>query len=295
MTIHNFITQFPDEETCRNHFKKVREKNGITCKKCQHSEHSWLSKKWQWQCKQCRFRTTLRSGTSMQWAKISFFDWYLCMALMTATKKGVSCKEMQRLLGHTRYQTTWELMQKIRASMFRRDAPMSIDDVVQSDLEKFRTLPPTKSSKPGSIRTTYMESRSTEPFISEQISQSSTSKEHGKKVLWIADQHCLVPGFSYFFNTYMTTNDDLEKKSVDQNWVNILAYNAKKSIFGIHHKVSTKYLQFYLSEFCFKLNRRELNANRFDSLINAISKKFGGTLPDMRLHYIRFQQFSMQK
>ena len=39
------------------------------------------------------------------------------MAIMSATKKGISAKELQRQLGHKRYRTIWVMMQKIREGM----------------------------------------------------------------------------------------------------------------------------------------------------------------------------------
>jgi len=80
MTIIEFLAFFPDEQSCRIDFKNHREKQGIICKNCSNTRHYWIKNKWQWQCSQCRFRTTLRSGTLMQSSKLSFHKWYLCMA-----------------------------------------------------------------------------------------------------------------------------------------------------------------------------------------------------------------------
>lgn len=114
MKIYEFAKHFPDENSCKMHFKSVHEPEGIKCKKCPSTEHYCLQSKWQWQCKLCRFRTTLRSGTIMESAKLSFYKWYLCMAFMSGTKKGISALEMQRQLGHKRYRTVWVMMHKIR-------------------------------------------------------------------------------------------------------------------------------------------------------------------------------------
>lgn len=80
MTIVDFFRHFPDEQSCRNHFRINRENQGITCKHCGCQKHYWLKAKEQWQCSKCRFRTTLRSGTVMESAKLSFHKWYLRMA-----------------------------------------------------------------------------------------------------------------------------------------------------------------------------------------------------------------------
>lgn len=39
---------------------------------------------------------------------------FIAMYLLTATKKRISAAELQRLLGHKRYQPIWEMMHKLR-------------------------------------------------------------------------------------------------------------------------------------------------------------------------------------
>jgi len=48
----------------------------------------------------------------MENSKLPLRMWYLCMALRSMTKKGISAKEMQKQLGHKRYQPIWEMMHK---------------------------------------------------------------------------------------------------------------------------------------------------------------------------------------
>ncbi len=43
----------------------------------------------------------------------------------------------------------------------------------------------------------------------------------------------------------------------------------KRIILGTYHSVSPKHLDNYLSEFCYRTNRRRLEANLFDRLVIA--------------------------
>ncbi len=52
---------------------------------------------------------------------------------MSLTKKGFSALEMQRLIGHKRYEPIWLLMQKIRMSMGSRDDRYSLDGYIEMD------------------------------------------------------------------------------------------------------------------------------------------------------------------
>lgn len=52
-------------------------------------------------------------------------------------------------------------------------------------------------------------------------------------------------------------------------WVHTMISNAKRSLLGTHHMVSKKYIQDYLDEFCYKVNRRYYEENLFDRLLIA--------------------------
>ena len=46
--------------------------------------------------------------------------WYLCMAFMSFSKKGLSALEMELQIGHKRNETVWKLMHKIRTGMGKK-------------------------------------------------------------------------------------------------------------------------------------------------------------------------------
>lgn len=47
-----------------------------------------------------------------------------------------------------------------------------------------------------------------------------------------------------------------EEASKKLPWVHTMISNAKRKLLGIHHSISRIYLQNYLDEFCYKVNRR---------------------------------------
>ena len=50
-------------------------------------------------------------------SKLSFQHWFMAMVLISSTKKSFSAKEVQRQLGHKKYQLIWEKMHKLRSVM----------------------------------------------------------------------------------------------------------------------------------------------------------------------------------
>jgi hypothetical protein len=66
-----------------------------------------------------------------------------------------------------------------------------------------------------------------------------------------------------------------ETKSTTLKWVHIAIANAKRNFLGIYHKIKGKYLQNYLNEFVYKLNRRYFKDAMFDRLIIASVFNYG--------------------
>ena len=140
MKLLDFNKHYPTEKSCRVAFKEYREQEGIVCKKCGNTSHYWKKKREQWECKKCNHRTTLKSGTVMQSSKLPFQYWFIAMHLITSTKKSFSAKEVQRQIGHKRYEPIWSMMHKLRCVMGLRDDKYELSGEVELDDGFFETV-----------------------------------------------------------------------------------------------------------------------------------------------------------
>lgn len=302
VNIINFIEHFPDEHSCKEHFKRVREQEGITCKNCGCTKHYWLKAKYQWQCSECRFRTTLRSGTMMENSNLPFRKWYLAMAFMSFTKKGLSAKELQRQLDHSRYATVWSMMHRIRKAMGQRDKQYNLEGMIEFD-EGYFTTETSKREKQNLKRgrgsqkktnvTVMAESTQLEDidtgktskhcrYFKMRVMESHNSDEINQVVAQSFDERSIV--FSDKSTSYVDISEYVEvhvsEKSTRETtvktlpWVHIAISNAKRTLLGIYHKIKGKYLQLYLDEFCYKLNRRYFGDRLFDRLAVAMSDNY---------------------
>jgi hypothetical protein len=128
VNILNFINHFPDEQSCKEYLKAHREKQGIYFKTCKgFTKQYWFS------ARKCRRRTSLKAGTVMENSYLSLHTWFAAFLLMSATKKGLSCMEIQRQLGLKKYQTAFRLMHKIREVMGKRDSSYMLKGMVEYD------------------------------------------------------------------------------------------------------------------------------------------------------------------
>jgi len=291
-----FINRFPDENACRVHYRDHRIKHGITCKKCGETNHYWLQSKWQFECKACHFRTTLRSGTVMENSNLPFRIWYLAILFMTATKKGLSACEMQRQLGYKRYMTVWTLMHRIRVLMGKRDDLYSLSNMIEFDEGFFEIAVSEKRRKKlkrgkGSQRQvnvgvmaesvpledieTGKESKHCRFFKMKVLdSQKAESINNliGNSVtpdsILFTDQATSYQDFCKYVDIHVVEKSSIQTTSKTLKWAHIAISNAKRNFLGVYHKMSSNYLQNYLNEFIYKLNRR-FNGDLFERVIIA--------------------------
>ena len=302
VNIIKFIEQFPDETSCKDHLRKVREQNGIKCKHCGCEKHYWLKAKYQWQCSACDFRTTLRSGTMFENSNLPLRKWYLAMAFMSFSKKGLSAKELQKQLGHARYRTVWSMMYRIRVAMGKRDNLYQLEGMIEFDEGYFTTETNEKDKQNlkrgrGSQKQTNVavmaESTPLEDietgktskhcrYFKMKVLKNHLSEEINTVVEENFDQKSIV--FSDKSTSYVDIAQHVEihimekstKESTVKNlpWVHIAISNAKRNLLGIYHKINGKYLQSYLDEFCYKLNRRYFGDQLFERLAVAMSDNY---------------------
>jgi hypothetical protein len=69
----------------------------------------------------------------MENSNLSFLIWYKTICLMSATKKGFSSKEIQRLLGLKRYEPVWAMVHKIREAMGQRDHRYTLEGMIEAE------------------------------------------------------------------------------------------------------------------------------------------------------------------
>ncbi len=68
---------------------------------------------------------------------------------------------------------------------------------------------------------------------------------------------------------HVTEKSDAKTTKETLKWVHIAISNAKRTLLGNYHKIKRKYLQLYLNEFIYKLNRRYFGDKLFDRLVIA--------------------------
>jgi len=297
MDIFSFAVHFTDEESCRLHYKEQRDKEGVRCNRCGGSEHYWLKNKWAYQCRSCEARQTLRSGTIMENSNLSFMIWYKTICLMTATKKGFSSKEIQRQLGLKRYEPVWAMVHKIREAMGQRDDRYTLEGMIEADegyfsveaskveqnMQKAGRGSKTKANVMVMAESTVLEDVGTGKIDRQcRYFKAKVLEDHkadgtdrmlkkaidGEKAIVFSDKSTSYINIADYVSIHMTEKSNERTTKETLRWVHIAIGNAKRDLQKFH-KIKRKYLQLYLNEFIYKLNRRYFGERIFDRLIIA--------------------------
>ena len=296
MKLYEFDNYFPNEECCKKEFKRVREEKGITCK-CGCTKYYWISTIEMYQCAKCRRRQSLRANTVMHASKLPFRYWFIAMHLLTATKLSFSALELQRQIGHKRYQPIWELMHKLRTVMGKRDDEYKTEGKVEFDEGFFTTERPSelknKNLKRGagserkkkvavmagtedplvpkkgkkSTKVNYIKMKVVENTLSTTLDAIAETHIDSNSTI-ISDAHKSHSNFKNLFNEHQSQVIKPEDVVNILPWVHIAMSNAKSLLLATHRSVKSEYLQNYLSEFCYKFNRRYFKEDLFHRLIN---------------------------
>lgn len=299
MNLFDFNKRFPDEEACASYLKMKREEEGIVCLKCGSKKHYWIETMKLWKCATCSTRMNLRAGTMMEKTKIPLKVWFEIIHLMTSTKKAFSALEMHRQVQTKFYEPVWFIMQKVRITMGKRDASYRLQGDIEIDDAFFEVVDLEKKPDIGLKRGRGSERQSKVLVMVESVPNPKQQNQHKKdrimgfaKMIVMDDlsgvgieyevSKSISPSsviISDGYRGYSGLKELVEKHNamvvpqkeahIKLPWVHTVIANSKRNLLGVHHSIGKQYLQSYLNEFTYKLNRRTFDADLFDRMIVA--------------------------
>lgn len=293
----DFCKQFDSEESCEKYLREIREKEGVVCSKCGYKKHYWDKSTKSWRCAKCSHETTLTAGTVMHGSKLPLMYWFTAIHLITATKKTISAAEMQRQLGHKRYQPIWEMMHKIRSVMGQRDDRFKLSGTIELDEGYFTIANPLDGGE--ELKSGIGSQRQSKVLVMVESEESENPKKGQKtrkcghlKMQVIKDLK------KYTFEAETAKGMELNSTVVMDNlpghtgvekavavsmkqtvpgkedpkvlpWVHIAIANAKTLFQDMYHGIKDEFLQWYLDEYCYKFNRKYFGDRVCDRLMIA--------------------------
>lgn len=226
------------------------------------------------------------AGTVFEKSRTSLTDWFYAMYLMTATRNGVSAKELQRQLGVT-YKCAWRIGHQIRELMTARDkannpSPLSghieIDETYvggkrkgkgQMGKKSHRTIVMGVLQRGGAVKTSIVPNvqRSTLlPIVQATVASGSTISTDELGSYRSLAKH------GYTHGTVDHSDGEYVSGIFHTNSIEGFWSHLKRGIRSTHASVSPKHLSKYVNEFAFRYNNRHAPARMFHRMLAQISK-----------------------
>lgn len=268
------LPQFNDEDAAREHLESLRWPNGPVCPHCGGtSRNSRLNgeshRRGLMFCGDCRSQFSVTVGTVFERSKVPLHKWVYATHLMCASKKGISAKQLERMLGVT-YKTAWFMAHRIREAMcIEPEGPMGGNgEVVEVDEtywgsakvkpkgargydHKMKVVSLVeRRGKKRSFHVADVTAATVAPILREQMDQKARLMTDEaaiyKKVGREFAQHGIVKhGQGEYAREDVTTN------TVESSFAIL-----KRGLYGVFHHVSKAHLQRYATEFDFRWNTR---------------------------------------
>lgn len=266
-TMIEFERQFATEEACQEYLYHMRWPQGFICPCCGHRKF-WSSKTDRYRCNHCEYRASIKAGTIFQDSRIPLRVWFRAIWQVVSQKHGISALGLQRVLGLNRYETTWNMLHRLRTAMVRpgRDrliGPVQVDEIYiggprpgkrgRGAAEKTLVLVAVedRDGYPGRIRLRKVKDASRDsliPAVKDSVEPASEVCTDG----W--------QGYNGLSGVGYTRTIIRETAEVGKNLLplaNRVTSLLKRWLIGTHQgKPSPSHLDYYLDEFVFRFNRR---------------------------------------
>ncbi len=136
MNLLDVYKELNTETKCLAFLEHMRWPDGVKCLSCESERITRITSKGKtnrktgktgpdrklYQCNDCRFQFTATTGTVYHDTHLPLHKWFLAIALITESKKGISANQLARALG-VQYRTAWYLAHRIRKAMVDANAP----------------------------------------------------------------------------------------------------------------------------------------------------------------------------
>jgi transposase-like protein len=273
---------FTDAEASRLWMEAQRWPNGPVCPHCGNCDPDRITslkgkahRAGLYQCNECREQFTVQVGTVYERSKIPLNKWLLATFLIMSSKKGMSTRQFQRMLGVS-LKSTWFMTHRIREALAGggfvgplggEGKTVSVDETYIGGKASNRTYDKRPRKKMAVMTLVDHETgRATSrhlPNVGALEIRDILFTNVSRKSTLVSDESNLYHYSGKAFARHETVihagreyvNKDGFSTNRNENFFSLL----KRGIYGVYHHVSEAHLHRYVAEFDFRYSTRTLS------------------------------------
>ncbi len=292
MNLYSLAQKFPNEDMALLHLIRVRWPHGVRCLACD-CDKCWLIEakgktgkpRKLFQCSDCGLQFSATTNTLFHDSHLPLTKWFAVLCLMVEGKKGISANQVRRHIPMT-YKTAWYVCHRIREAMQEpagtklggEAVTVEIDETYVGGRKRHTGVKEAKDAKTivmgfaergGRIHLQTIRNRKKESMKPVYDATVNPDTQHV-----VTDS---LATYSHIIPDEKHEEVNHEEELKDRNWTSTQTVeNAfslfKRGIVGNYHQLSRRHLDRYLSEFCWRYNRRGLQPWLFDMTLSNMLK-----------------------
>ena len=287
-SLFDLMDAFPDEQSCVDHLRSIRWKDGEFCPYCGGLRVHTFSDRKTFKCGDCRQRFSIKVGTIFENTKLPLRKWFMAVWLITNHPKGIASTTLAKDLKITQ-KSAWFVMHRLRHAARTESFNAPLDGVVEADTtfvggrEKnkhaHKKTPGSQGGankevvlgiveREGELRAKHVTDTKAKPVQSE-VRANVAKSAHLKTD---EDRAFLGLESDYHHETVNHSQGEYVRHYIHHtNTIESVWALLKRQIVGVHHWVSPKHLDRYVTEMSWRWNRRDMQVTgRMNDLFTSV-------------------------
>jgi transposase-like protein len=267
LSMEEFLTYFDTEEACVDYLFHIKWPRGFICPRCEHQECYQINSRRLplYECQDCHHQTSLTVGTVMEGSHTSLRKWLVALFLVSRTSCGINAVELSKIIKVT-YKTAWLILHKIRDAISEADTNAPLTGFINVNDVFYGRRPQSTFQRSPHEHPVLVGASMNDPDTPTYIKMKIVPKIH------LDEKYVLDSGKDHFINQHTASSPEQIQfttgpyKAIKHKKLYPYFIQAKRWINNTFHGIGSRYLDSYLNEFCYRVNRNIRSIDIFDSL-----------------------------